>query len=68
MFFFQMPFLPEFMLEHDGCSTLNMMFRDADKKRIKNTTQEDIEAYKYTFSKKGTHIPLFFVIVKVLFF
>ncbi|XP_056022613.1 epoxide hydrolase 4-like [Ostrea edulis] len=53
MFFFQMPFLPEFMLEHDGCSTLNMMFRDADKKRIKNTTQEDIEAYKYTFSKKG---------------
>lgn len=53
MFFFQMPYLPEFFLQHDCCSSLNAMFRDMDKKPLKNCTEEDIEAYKYTFSKKG---------------
>lgn len=53
MFFFQMPYLPEFLLQHDCCSSLNAMFRDIDKKQLKNCTEEDIEAYKYTFSKKG---------------
>ncbi|XP_061173203.1 epoxide hydrolase 4-like [Saccostrea echinata] len=53
MFFFQMPFLPEFMLSHGHCSSLDMMFRGKDKKRIKNCTEEDIEAYKYNFAKKG---------------
>lgn len=53
MFFFQMPYLPEFILQHDCCSSLNAMFRDNDKEQLKNCTKEDIEAYKYTFSKKG---------------
>lgn len=53
MFFFQMPYLPEFFLQHDCCSSLNAMFLDMDKKPLKNCTEEDIEAYKYTFSKKG---------------
>lgn len=53
MFFFQMPYLPEFFLQHDCCSSLNAMFRDMDKKPLKNCTEEDLEAYKYTFSKKG---------------
>ncbi|KAK3097744.1 hypothetical protein FSP39_012716 [Pinctada imbricata] len=50
MFLFQMPFLPEFILEHDDLSMFDAMMR---KKQIKTITPDDVEAYKYAFSRPG---------------
>ena len=51
IFFFQMPFMPEFV------SSLNdyALLKQIGSGKISDTfTEEDLEAYKYTFSKEGT--------------
>ncbi|XP_058835206.1 epoxide hydrolase 1-like [Topomyia yanbarensis] len=46
MFFFQMPQLPEFFIRMSDLRMFDAMFR-------KYVSPEEIEAYKYTFAKKG---------------
>ncbi|KAK3096806.1 hypothetical protein FSP39_003508, partial [Pinctada imbricata] len=50
MFLFQMPCLPEFVFKHDDYSVLERMMTS---KEIKTITPEDVEAYKYAFSRPG---------------
>ena len=49
--FFQMPVIPELLLWAFDFSSMDDMM-----KLLKNTktTEEDVEAYKYNFSHKGT--------------
>lgn len=50
MLFFQMPLLPELMLMADDFNVFTTMWKD---KFSDNFTEEDLEAYKYTFSRPG---------------
>lgn len=51
VFFFHVPFLPEFLIKRDDLDTFETVFRrempDSD------VTKDDVEAYKYTFGKPG---------------
>lgn len=51
--FFQMPVLPELVLMADDFATFDMMHRAMVKNQSNNFTDEDLEAYKYTFSQPG---------------
>lgn len=50
IFYFQMPMLPEFTV---SLRDYDMMRVIGNHKFSKNFTEEDLEAYKYTFSKPG---------------
>ena len=50
MFFFQMPYLPEFVFSHGDCQVLEAMF---SKKTFKTCCAEDVEAYKFAFARPG---------------
>ncbi|KAG8226028.1 hypothetical protein J437_LFUL004149 [Ladona fulva] len=50
IFFFQLPYLPELVLRSEDMIGFNVL-RYRNKKNI--VTDEDIEAYKYTFGKEG---------------
>ncbi|XP_065090945.1 epoxide hydrolase 1-like [Ochlerotatus camptorhynchus] len=50
MFFFQMPKLPEFFIRMNDLKTFEMALG-------KHCTPEEVEAFKYTFSKKGALTP-----------
>lgn len=52
MFFFQMPKLPEFFVRMNDLKTFDVALG-------KFSTPEEVEAYKYTFSKKGDVLILF---------
>lgn len=53
MFYFQLPFLPEYLIEADDFKMLGPIY-----KRVKNFTDEDVEAYKYALSQSGLSGPL----------
>ncbi|MFH4973708.1 hypothetical protein AB6A40_000417 [Gnathostoma spinigerum] len=55
MFMFQMPLLPEFRMRINDFSMLSEMLRSdySGIKKKENFTDEDLEAWKYTFSQKG---------------
>ena len=56
MFFFQTPFLPELMFRLNDYSLFNTFFTDPQEGGTKNPeafTNEDLEAWKYTFSRSG---------------
>ncbi|XP_064608920.1 epoxide hydrolase 1-like [Liolophura sinensis] len=55
MFLFQLPYLPEFLYRSDDMRSLNRIFlgRRAGVKSGK-MSKEDVEAYKYVFSAKGS--------------
>lgn len=53
VFFFQLPYLPEFVLEMDDFKAFEEAFR-----KVKNFTEEDIEAYKYALCQSGCTAPL----------
>jgi len=56
IFFFQLPYLPELMLSGNDFSFFEKVFRagEAGKKAF---TDEDIDAFKYTFGKPGALTP-----------
>lgn len=51
VYFFQMPLLPELTLAMDDFELFKKAMCNGEYN--KNVTEEDIEAYKYTFSKPG---------------
>jgi len=60
MFFFQLPYLPEYFLSAGDITCLDLL-REGEAPPIKNLgnfTVEDLEAYKYSFFKGGFTGPL----------
>ena len=55
MFFFQMPWLPELMLRMSDFFMLEQVFADLRGKKGEEVllSDEEIEAFKYTFSQQG---------------
>jgi hypothetical protein len=54
MFFFQLPWLPEFVFGLNDFEALEMNMRGGNMGvRTEYVTSEDIEAYKYNYSSKS---------------
>ncbi|KAL8619553.1 hypothetical protein ACOMHN_019609 [Nucella lapillus] len=61
IFFFQLPWLPELLLRFNDFAILSTMMRGkSGGVRSDCMTEEDMEAYKYTFSKNGVTEPINF--------
>ncbi|XP_025105522.1 epoxide hydrolase 4-like [Pomacea canaliculata] len=61
MYFFQLPFLPELMFKLQDYAILDQLFRSKHSGvRSDRMSDEDIEAYKYTFSRSGLTGPINF--------
>lgn len=48
---FQLPFLPEIFFHTEDLACFERMFASSDNNA--NISDEDLEGYKYTFSRKG---------------
>ncbi|CAL8116048.1 unnamed protein product [Orchesella dallaii] len=55
VFMFQIPYVPEMLFHTEDLACFERMFGGADNKM--NVTEEDLEGYKYTFSRKGAWSP-----------
>jgi hypothetical protein len=55
MFFFQLPYLPELSLSSFDFRGFRRLFRGRKPKFPLTVTDEDIEAFKYNFSKPGEY-------------
>jgi len=53
MFFYMLPYLPEIAVSAFDFVAFAIVLRRKKPKDISPVTDEDIEAYKYTFSKPG---------------
>ncbi|XP_069137121.1 epoxide hydrolase 4-like isoform X2 [Argopecten irradians] len=54
MFFFQMPYLPEYMLTRDDFKSISIMFTGrSGGVKVGSLSDDDVEAYKYAFSQPG---------------
>ncbi|XP_033750765.1 epoxide hydrolase 4-like isoform X2 [Pecten maximus] len=54
MFLFQVPYLPEYMLSRDDFRSVNEMFTGKHGGvKVGTVSEEDVEAYKYAFSRSG---------------
>lgn len=53
LYFFQIPYLPEIFLRMQDLKFLNVIFRT--KKQISPYSEEDKEAYRFTFGKPGKY-------------
>ncbi len=54
IFFYQVPFIPELLIEADDFAILKQIFCAKPMGLInKNMTPDDLEVFKYTFSQKG---------------
>ncbi|XP_025105523.1 epoxide hydrolase 4-like [Pomacea canaliculata] len=61
IYFFQLPFLPELMFRLQDYAILDQLFRGKHSGvRSDRMSDEDIEAYKYTFSRSGLTGPINF--------
>jgi len=60
VFYFQLPYVPEYILSADNCDFLNFMRKGKTLavKNLNNFTEEDLEAYKYNFYQGGFTGPL----------
>ena len=60
MFYFQCPYLPEFVLGLRDMASLSTFFRHSPSglKNKANFTDDDLEAWKYTYGKSGFTAPL----------
>ena len=60
MFFFQMPLVPEFFLSLSDYYAFDQMFAQLRGKggQLIQLSDEELEAYKYTFSRPGQCIDL----------
>jgi len=56
MFFYQIPFIPELLLQANDLGIFKRMFQEKPMGLINtnNMTSDELEVYKYTFSQKGT--------------
>lgn len=50
IFFFQMPILPELLIASDDYAVFDAIYNG---KFNENFTEEDLDAYKFTFSRPG---------------
>ncbi|KAJ9574411.1 hypothetical protein L9F63_025942 [Diploptera punctata] len=57
VYFFQLPYLPEFMFIAYDMVRLKQLLRGSTPKTLSPITKEDIQAYKYTFGKPGAFTP-----------
>jgi len=57
IFFFQLPYLPELFCSLNDFKMFNVMLQ-GDKKQWKEVSDEEVEAFKYTFSKSGFTGPI----------
>jgi hypothetical protein len=55
MCFFQLPYLPELFLSSFDFRGFRRLFRGRNPKSPSTVTDEDIEAFKYNFSKPGVY-------------
>ncbi|XP_022787015.1 epoxide hydrolase 1-like [Stylophora pistillata] len=53
MFFFQLPYLPEYLIEMDDFKAFDEGFG-----KTKNFSEEDVEAYKYSMCQSGCSGPI----------
>ena len=53
VFFFQLPYLPEFVFRAYDMVRVKHLLRGRTPKSLSPITKEDINAYKYTFGKSG---------------
>lgn len=53
IFYFQIPYLPEYVLAKNDFEALSNMFTSKAGVRKENMDPEDIEIYKYVFAQKG---------------
>ena len=58
IFFYQLPYLPELALRCNDLGNFKKVFRGDTPKEESLVSDEDIEAYKYTFGKPGTVIEI----------
>jgi len=58
MFFYQVPFIPELLLQANDFAILKQIFCTKPMGLINqnNMTPDDLEVFKYTFSQKGKFI------------
>ena len=56
MFFYQTPWIPEWLLQADDFAMFRRVFYDKPMGMANpgNMTKEDLEVFKYTFSQQGT--------------
>lgn len=54
IFYFQLPYLPEYTMELYDYKIMSTTY----KEQVKNITDEDVEAYKYSMSQSGTSGPI----------
>lgn len=64
IFFFQAPYLPEFTMAMNDYKMFKSTMCGADY--TETVTEQDIEAYKYTFAKPGLCYWLLIIISKIL--
>lgn len=59
VFFFQVPWLPEYLMSANDYGNFNVVFRGkiTGVRNKKAFTYEDVEAYKYVFSQNGASTP-----------
>jgi hypothetical protein len=55
IFFFQLPYLPEILISSFDFIGFPEMFRRNRPKELSPVTDEDIEAFKYTFGQPGEY-------------
>jgi hypothetical protein len=55
LFFYMLPYLPEIAISAFDFMAFAMVLRRKKPKDLSPVTDEDIEAYKYTFSKPGEY-------------
>lgn len=53
IFYFQIPYLPEYVMSQNDFQALEKMFTSKAGVRAENINKEDIEIYKYVFGQKG---------------
>ncbi|KAJ9574479.1 hypothetical protein L9F63_008342, partial [Diploptera punctata] len=57
VFFYQLPYLPELLIRSFDFRVFKVLFKAKTPKTTTIATDEDIEAFKYTFSKPGSITP-----------
>ncbi|CAG0918884.1 unnamed protein product [Notodromas monacha] len=57
MFFFQLPYLPEFCFKISDFSALDRMFKHPQRRTESIISAEDMDAFKYVYSRPGSLTP-----------
>jgi hypothetical protein len=70
MFFFQVPIIPQLLLEANDFAMLGASFSKKPMGLINkdNMTSDDVEVFKYTFSQKGKYMNYLMFVYEFVFF